>query len=220
MRRLLTLAPRRVLISAAIIIFVLVMFAVLVPLLGGARDGAVARGEQLTSNITAAQGKLTELSGDQEYVQEHRAEYEALIDSDKLVPHTRRAAVVNLTESATANGLSALSYNFTAAPATSLAAVSSQSVAGGYTVAVESIELEVGAPLDGPIYRFISDIMQSFPGSLVIESMTLSRTPEISAAALAAVSAGRDAQIVEGTLSLSWRTAQADKSAAAAEKSK
>jgi hypothetical protein len=211
MRRLLTLAPKNVLISAAIAIFALLMFAALIPVLGGARDAAITRGEQLTSSVAGAQSKLAGLGVDHQYVLDHREEYETLLASDKLVPHTRRAALVTLQETATVHGITGLTWTFTAASATSRAAVESQSLAGGYTVAVETIELTVDAPLDGPIYRFVSDIMQTFPGSLTLNAFTLSRAPEITGAALAAVSAGAPSQIVKGEISLSWRIAQADK---------
>jgi len=214
MTRLLNLAPKPVLIATATIVFALLMFAVLVPVLGGARDGAVALGEQLATEITTAQSKLTGLSADEQYVVDHQAEYEALLTGDKLVPHTRRAAVVALTETATVHGLNGLNYSFTAADALSRDAAAAQSSAGGYTVAVETIELTIDAPIDGPIYRFIADIMQTFPGSLTVGSITLARAPAISAAALAAVSAGLPSQLVTGEISLSWRTAQADKTSA------
>jgi hypothetical protein len=215
MRRLLSLAPRRVLIAAATMAFALVMFAILVPVLGGARDSAVAQGAQLFADITAAQSKLTGLSADEKYVVDHQAEYEALLAGDQLVPHTRRAAVLALTETATVHGLSGLNYSFTTADALSRDAVAAQPAGGGYTVAVEMIDLTIDAPLDGPIYRFIGDIMQTFPGSLTISSIELSRMADISAEALAAVSAGQASQLVPGSIVLSWRTAQADKTSAA-----
>lgn len=214
MRRLLTLAPKSVLLSVGVAIFSLLMFAVLVPLLGGARDEAIARGERLASDISGAQSKLAGLNSDQQYVIDNRAEYEALVGGDKLVPHTRRAAVTTLQETATVHGPMGVRWSFTAAGATSRAAVASQSSAGGYTVAVETIELDIDAPLDGPIYRFVADIMQTFPGSLIINSLTLQRAPQISSLALAAVSAGRESQLVTGEISLIWRTAQADRTSA------
>jgi hypothetical protein len=215
MNRLLNLAPKPVLISAAVLVFAALMFAILVPVLGGARDDAVALGQKLASDISGARTKVATLIADQQYVAEHLEEYEALLASDKLVPHTRRAAVVALTQAATAHGVTGLNYSFVAADALSRAAVASQSSSGGYTVAVETIDLKIDAPLDGPVYRFLADIMETFPGFLTVNSLTLARAPEISGAALAAVSAGAPSELVTGEISLSWRTAQADKSSGA-----
>jgi hypothetical protein len=211
MTRLFSNFPRAVLISLAVGIAAIAIIATTVPVLGGARDDAYAQNSRLNGDIARVRKGATDTQADIDYVQQNGAQYEALLQSDRLVPHTRRAAIVELENSARNNGLTAMTYTIGAAAAsTSAQAVQSQSAAGGYRVSVENISLKVGAPTDGSIYNFIADITSAFPGSAVVQSMAISRASFISAAALEALSRGEDPKLVEADIIISWRTAQAE----------
>ena len=220
MIRLLNTLPRPVLISLSIIFAAVVIFAILVPVLGGARDGAVLDNAKLTSDIAATKKAITQSQTDKNYVAENKDQYEELLKGDRLVPHTRRAAILELESAARANGLTALTYSIGAVSANSARSADSQPASGDYNVSVENIEIKVGAPIDGSIYRFLVDIGQKFPGSAVIDAVTLSRANFITAEALEAVSQGKDAQLVQGTIAVSWRTAQAKEKTEAEKKGK
>lgn len=200
--------PRPVLISAAVIVAVVVLFAVLVPLLGGTRDDAVSLSARLSGEIQSAQTALTQSAEDVAYVKANQARYETLMKGSQLVPHTRRAAITQLQNVARQQGLTKLNYTFTAAAANSATSANSQPQSAGYTVAVEAIQLDLGAAFDGQIYRFFADILAEFPGSIVIDEFSLTRSPIITETDLAAVARGEGA-LVAGEARLLWRTAQA-----------
>jgi hypothetical protein len=209
MNRFLSNTPRPVLISVAVIVAVLVLLAVLVPVLGGARDEAFAENAKLQNEIGTAKKAIVQAKDDLAYVQENVTAFEALLKSDRLVPHTRRAAIVRLEEAARANGLTSFSYSIGAVAATSAKAVGNQPTSDAYHVSIENIQIKLGAPFDGSVYRFLVDVADSFPGAAVLDLFSLKRPGVVSADALDAVSSGRDAKLVEGEVVLSWRTAQA-----------
>jgi hypothetical protein len=214
MKRILAEMPRAVIVSVTVMVGALILLAVLVPFVGGARDAAISLNRKMKTDIDQTTKSITQAKADQAYVLDYKNEFEALIGSDHLVPHTRRAAIVELQNDARIRGLTALNYSFNAATAMSQKAVESQPKSGAYAVLVEDVDIKVGAPFDGPVYGFISDITDAFPGSIVVESVDLRRAPEITPLALDYVSRGQDSQLVTGTIRLSWRTAQAqDKSA-------
>jgi hypothetical protein len=215
MKRILADIPRPVLISIAVMAVVLALFGVLTPVLGGARDGSFAENRRLQDDINRAKRDFVQVGTDADFVKENQLKFEELLQNGRLVPHTRRAAVVVLNEVAKANGLTALEYSFAAATAASPSAALSQPDNKAFRVSVEDIELRVGAPTDGPIYRFIAAIDKSFPGSVVLQSLTLSRAPTVTSGALALLSEGKDPKLVEGVLRVSWRTAQAQDEGAA-----
>lgn len=208
MKGLLTL-PRKVLYAVAAIIGSLLLFAVLYPTLGSARDEAINRQARLNAGIGQVNTNIAQVAADSNYVTANKAEYEALVNSDRLIPHTRRTAVIALQEAARARGLTALNYSFTIAPATSLKSAEAQPTSGAYKLSVEDVALKVGAPIDGYIYGFMSDIGNSFPGGAVIEAVVVRRAPRLTDAILNTISRGQDARLVEGEIQLSWRTAQA-----------
>jgi hypothetical protein len=176
--------------------------------LGGARDQSFAENARLTSKIESTRRAISQSQEDKAYVEKNLVEFEALQKSDRLVPHTRRAAIVRLENAARENGLTAFSYSIGAVSRTSPKAAGTQPSSDAYQISIESIQLKAGAPVDGSVYRFLADISDSFPGSAVIEMFSLKRPDIISASALAAVSQGADAKLVEGDIVLSWRTAQ------------
>jgi hypothetical protein len=210
MRRIIADIPRIVLVSIGVILVSLGALAALVPLLGGALDAAVVDNARLKTAVEKTTRDIAQAKTDQVYVKENLAAFETLIKSDKLIPHTRRAAVLEFNNVGRQRGLTALSYNFDMAKGNSVKALESQPKSGGYNVSVENIELRVGAPLDGNIYRFIADISDTFPGSIIVNGFELKRPPEITPLALEMVSRGQDSQLVTGTIKVSWRTAQAD----------
>ena len=195
MMRALKNLPKHVLISLAVIIATAVIYGILLPTLGGARDEAFADNIKLGSEITRINGVIKQSTADKEYVVENQAQFEALLKSDRLIPHTRRAAIAQLEDAAHVNGLTTMSYDIGLVAANSLAAAASQPTGGetAYRVSVEEIILKIAAPLDGAIYRFLADISDSFPGAAIIQSAALARS----------------GQTVQGEIKLSWRTAQA-----------
>jgi len=195
MMRILTALPKNVMISLAVIAGALVILALAIPFLGGGRDDTFAENARLQGEISRINAAITQSKSDQLYVAENLAKFEELIKSDRLVPHTRRAAVIDLEEKARSNGLTGLNYSIGAVATNSLRAVAGQPSAGTYRVSLEEIALKVAAPLDGAVYRFIDAITQKFPGAAVVHTLTLMRgaTP---------------ATGVQGEIGVSWRTAQ------------
>lgn len=191
--------PRHVLISSGVILGALLLFAILVPVLGGARDDSFSENSRLQGEISRVRTALNQSKTDQDYVKNNVEAYESLLKSDRLVPHTRRVAVVELESAARTFGLTALNYSFSAAAANSLAVATSQPASGAYAVSIEAVSLKVGAPLDGPIYRFVVSIADRFPGAAVVQRMQLAR----------AEGAAATGGAVQGEVTLSWRTAQA-----------
>ncbi len=209
MKAMLEDIPRLVLISVSTIVGALVLFGILLPTLGAARDAAIVRTASLSQQITTTNGTQTQLAADVQFVLDNQAAFDELIQSDRLIPHTRRTAIAELQRLAVARGLTNLNYSFQAAGEASPEMAGSQPASGAYKVSLEQVELRVGAPFDGPIYGFINDLTKSFPGSAVVQSITMSRPPQVTDTALKDVSDGRDSRLVEGTVLLSWRTAQA-----------
>lgn len=200
--------PRKVLISTALLVFGLVLLGVLFPLLTGADEDADTMAARLNNEITQTRSQISQAITDQKYIAEHQAEYEDLLKGDRLVPHTRRAAVAELQKVASRNGIS-LSYVFQAPSANSLTAAQSQPTTAAYRVSVESISLKISAATDGAIYRFLEDIADSFPGSAITQSVRLSRVPDLTAGIMANLASGKDAGIVTGDIEVLWRTAEA-----------
>lgn len=206
LRRIIDSMPRPAFLGIVTLAATGVLFAVSVLLLGGARDDALAAGTLMQNEITTITTSITRSRQDQEYVNANVARYEELLKSDKLIPHTRRAALTALRDAAAPHGLEdSLSFTFTSASGTT--AAQSQPTSGDYRVSVESIVLKIAAPLDGAVFRMLDDVNRTFPGSVVLESMTLSREPSVNETQLAAISAGQSS-LVSGEVILSWRTAQ------------
>jgi hypothetical protein len=208
MKRLIVDLPRPVAIALATIVAAIAVLAILFPVLGGARDNALTENRRLTTDIGSTTTALNQSQDDQDFVRANQAHFEELVKSDRLIPHTRRAAIVALGEVARIHGVN-LTYAFNAAESQSAAAVGSQPRSDAYRVSVESIDLKVDAPIDGAIYEFVTDINASFPGAVVIESVSLRRADRLSASALDLLSKGQSSQLVTGDILLSWRTAQA-----------
>src|SRR5262245_3172479 len=120
MMRALSNIPRNVLVATATIIGSLLVFLVLFLTLGAALDNAIADGARLKNESHQVNKNLRQSTDDKKYVIDHKDEYEKLVKSDQLVPHTRRTAVLELQKVATERGLTAFNYNFAAVPANSL----------------------------------------------------------------------------------------------------
>jgi hypothetical protein len=201
--------PKKVLISLGVILGSLLIFVVLLFTLGDSRLDAEGSRQRLTNDIAATKKALAQTQADHKYIGDHQAQFETLLKGDRLVPHTRRIAILELQRVGVADGLSALSYSFKPIGIMSAAGAQSQPTSDAYRVSVENIALKVSAPIDGDVYRFVRDINAAFPGSIVVQSIKLTRAPEITSAMLAAISQGQDAQIVSGEVSVLWRTAEA-----------
>lgn len=206
--------PDHVLRSLFVIGGALVLFLVLFFTLGSARDSAVNENAQVTNEAAQVKANLTQAKEDRDFVLKNKERYDALLSGDRLIPHTRLTAVRHIQEVALQRGLTDLKYDFTAAGNASLLAASNQPTAGDYHVNVETIKLDVGAPVDGKIYGFLADIAGSFPGAAVIQEVDLSRAAQVTSAMLDAVSRNEDAGLVKGQVILLWRTAQANENKA------
>lgn len=207
MNRIIANTPRNVLISLAVIFGAFVVFGAAFVLIGGGLERAIAQNAQLRADIEQGQTGILRARDDYDYVQANLEKYEALIKSDRLVPHTRRAAVVELQRLAQQRGLTTMNFTFDAVAADA-AQASQQPANAPYRLSVEYVELKVGAPLDGVVYGFISDITEQFPGAAIVDSFSLTRG-EITDAALTAMSEGRESGLATGTIGFLWRTAQA-----------
>ena len=198
--------PRKVALASIVMAITLVIFAVLFFVLGGAHDDAMAANTSLKKNLDQTTRNLKTVKEDRQFILDNREKYEDLIHGDRLVPHTQRVAANQLRNLALQRGLTNLGYTFTAASA---AVGSTQTVAGGYRVQAEKLDLKIGAALDTQVYDFLLDIGEAFPGSAVVEQFSIERAPNITTEALNNVSRGRDSGLVRGDIHINWRTAQA-----------
>jgi hypothetical protein len=200
--------PKPVQISVAVIGGSLVLFVLLALTLGVAASSADDDVIKLRAELQTMQRNLNQSKTDYEFVLANQQRFEALMASDKLIPHTRRTAVRRMQALAQESGLSALNFNFQAAGALAPEAVAQQPKSNLYRVYVENIELSLGAPLDQGFYSFIAGAFDSFPGSMVVTDLEMERAPVINAEALNKVSRGEDSGLVVGKIKYSWRTAQ------------
>lgn len=210
MKKIIANMPRNVILAIATIVGSVAVFAILYFTLGQALTAAIDREAQLSGQIGRAIKDAATASTDHKYVVDHQVRYEALLKSDRLVPHTRRTAVAALQKIAQERGITSLSYSFVAAAPTSATAATMQSAAGTYKLSVEDVEIGVGAPFDRPIYEFLSDITDAFPGAAIVQTVEMRRAPIITDTMLDALSRGEDAKVVEADIKISWRTAQAE----------
>lgn len=207
-RRIIENIPRTAFRGIVALAVTAVLFTLSVVLLGGARDDALLEGRGLNDEITTITKSITQVRQDIEYVEKNKDRYEALMKSDRLIPHTRRAALAALRDAAMPHGLeNSLNFTFGAVSAASLESAASQPVGGAYRVNVETITLQVSAPLDGAVYRFLDDVTTTFPGSVSLETLNLTRAAEVNEGALTAISKGNGG-LVTGEILLTWRTAQ------------
>ncbi|MCC6914375.1 MAG: hypothetical protein IT566_11790 [Rhodospirillaceae bacterium] len=207
-RRIIESIPRQAFLGICVLLGTAVLFVLSMVFLGGARDDALIEGRRINDEISTITKSITQKRVDREYVEQNTERYEALMKSDKLVPHTRRAALTAMREAATPHGLeNSLNFTFSAANASSLESAASQPTSGAYRVNVETITLSVSAPYDGAIYRFLDDVTTTFPGAVALESLKLTRATEVNESELFQISAGAG-KLVVGDIVLSWRTAQ------------
>ncbi|TAK99535.1 MAG: hypothetical protein EPO08_16030 [Rhodospirillaceae bacterium] len=202
--------PRVTARALAVIVGSLILFGILYPLLGGAQDSAQANNQRLVGEIAQTEKNLSQVKTDHQFVLDNKDLYDSLLQGDRLIPHTRRAAIRQLQALALQRGLSTLGYSFAAAGDQSLKSVTSQPTSGQYRVSVENIELKVGAPLDTQIFEFVLDLAESFPGAAVVQYVEMQRAATIAEAMLDHVSQGQDSGIVSGDIKVTWRTAQAN----------
>jgi len=200
--------PKPVMISVVVIGASLFLFVLLYFTLGSASNSAQADVARLRGEVSSTQSKITNFKDDYDFVINNQKRFEALMSSDKLIPHTRRTAIRQMQALALEFGLTGLNYNFQAAGLQAPEAVTAQPKSGSYRVYIENIELTVGAPLDQSVYSFIAALHDDFPGTMVAAEYDINRAPSISTEALNLVSRGEDSKIVQGKIKYSWRTAQ------------
>lgn len=213
MKRIFGDIPRTVIVSVGVLACSGLLFLALNFTLIAVLRGAIEENTRLTQSIEQAKNRTSTAQADIKYVGANQAKYEELLKSDRLVPHTRRVAVLELQRVARAHGFTQLTYQFSDVGQNSVTAAASQPVTGAYRLSVEEIELAVGTPVDGAVYRFIADITDRFPGSAVVQEVTLQRAPSVTSDALNAVSSGADSGLVKGEIKMVWRTAQANEKA-------
>lgn len=205
--------PIPVLVSGGIIAAFFVIFIGAFIFLSGALEDATNLNRRLENDLRANQAAINRAQEDYVFVLENDRRFEEAMASDEIVPHTRRAAARQMQTVALENGLTSLNYNFAAeggqSRARNQAAAAPSSAA--YTLHVETIDLEVGAPLDRPVYAFIEELIRSIPGTAVVREVSLQRAETITTDMLNRVALGQDSGIVTGSIQFSWRTAQANR---------
>lgn len=200
--------PKKVAVSLAVVLSSGLSYVLLLLTLGEAADAATADVARLRNQVATTKTRIETAKDDISFIASNKGRFDALMASDKLIPHTRRTAIRQMQTLALEFGLTTLNYNFQAAGTQGAEAVSSQPKSGDYKLYVENIELTVGAALDRDIFAFLAALNDDFPGSVVILNLEMSRAPLVSAEALNAVSRGEDSKLVEGKLRVTWRTAQ------------
>ncbi len=203
--------PIPVLVSSGIIVFFLVVFVGSFPFLTSTLEEAQSDNRRLQNDLRTTQSAISRAQDDYTFVVENERRFEEAMASDEIVPHTRRAAARQMQTVALENGLTALNYNFALVSENRGREQSAASTTDGYTLHVENIDLDVGAPLDRPIYAFIEDLVRGIPGTAIIKEFEIRRSENISTDMLNRVAMGENSGIVTGTIQFSWRTAQANK---------
>ncbi len=201
--------PRKVAFASLVLGGTLIAFVFLFIFLGGAHDSVLETNANLKRDLTNTTKNASTARDNRQFILDNKDKYEELLKGDRLVPHTRRVAMTQMSTIALQRGLSALSSNFTIAgnPVTGQAA--NAPVTGGYKLQVEKVDLKVGAALDSQVFEFMLDLTDtSFPGSAIIEDFKLERAASLTTEGLNQVSQGK-ADLVRGEVTFTWRTAQA-----------
>lgn len=206
--------PIPVLVAGGIIVLFVVIFLGSFPFLSSSLDDSLAQNRRLTNEVRTTNTSIERARDDYTFVVENERRFEEAMASDEIIPHTRRAAARQMQTVAVENGLTSLNYNFAAsgeqARGRGATPASSDSA---YTLHVEEIRLEVGAPLDRPVYAFVEELLRTIPGTAVVRQLELSRAETITTDMLNRVATGQGSGIVTGTIDFSWRTAQANREA-------
>ena len=191
-------------IGGAVLIFLVLLFT-----LGDARDTADGDVIRLKNEHDQTRKALNQSKADYDFILANREHFDALLGGDKLVPHTRRTAVRQMQALGLEFGMSTLKYSFgSSAPSQSAQAVKSQPQSGLYRVNVETVVVEMGAPLDQSVYSYLAAVHDDFPGTMVLSNFVIEREPRVSQEALNAVSRGQESGLVKIKANFSWKTAQ------------
>ncbi len=205
--------PIPVLIAGGIIAFFLILFIGTFPFLSSGLDESMAENRRLNNELRTTQSSIGRAKDDYVFVVENERQFEEAMASDEIIPHTRRAAARQMQTVALENGLTSLNYNFAATGEIDRGRGQASSSADAYALHVEEIGLDVGAPLDRPVYAFIEQLIRTIPGTVVVRQFELQRAEMITTDMLNNVAIGGNAGIVSGTIDFSWRTAQANREA-------
>lgn len=206
--------PIPVLVSGGIIAFFFVVFIGSFIFLSGALEDSTSMNRRLENDLRSTQAAINRAQDDYVFVEENERRFEEAMASDEIIPHTRRAAARQMQTVALENGLTSLNYNFAAVGGQrgrNQAAAAPSTAA--YTLHVENIDLEVGAPLDRPVYAFVEELIRTIPGTAVVREVVLERAETITTDMLNRVAIGQESGIVTGSIQFSWRTAQANREA-------
>ncbi len=206
--------PIPVLISSGILAFFLLVFLIAFPFLSGSLDDATAENRRLQNDLRTVQASIDRARADYDFVVENEQRFEEAMASDEIVPHTRRAAARHMQTVALDNGLTSLNYNFALEGSDSRGADRDQAAENkAYSLHTETIDVEVGAPLDRPVYAFVEELTRTIPGTVVVREIIMQRSESISTDMLNRVAMGQNSGIVSGSITFSWRTAQANREA-------
>ena len=208
--------PIPVLVSGGIILAFFLIFVAAFPFLSGNLADAQADNRRLENDLRTVQASIDRARTDYAFVQENEQRFEEAMASDEIIPHTRRAAARHMQTVALENGLTSLNYNFDVAGGDGGGARGGQSQASqnaAYSLHTETIDLQVGAPLDRPVYAFIEALTRTIPGTVVVQEVILQRAERVTTDMLNRVAQGQNSGIVTGSITFSWRTAQANREA-------
>lgn len=68
------------------------------------------------------------------------------------------------------------------------------------------INVELKAFDDADVYQYLSLVLQEFPGHISVDNVVVKRVKDISAPILRAIKSGANPELINASLSLSWRT--------------
>jgi len=207
MTRLLAL-PRSVLIATGVLAVMLVGLLLTYFFLASHVAELKAENESLQRQLSSARSSIETFATDREFVLTRSADYERILDSDLLIPHTRRTALRTIQEYALAVGLTELDYEFDAVQQSNADAAARQVRDSKFRVNVENVSMSLGAPLDRPVYIFIDELIQDIPGTAVLKTFSIRRPDTITTQMLNNVAQGLNSGIISSEVEFEWRTAQ------------
>lgn len=199
--------PMPVLISLGVIIVFLGLFAGLYGYVHGQLEQTRTNEQQLTADLNSTRGAIDQARVDYDFVNENATRYEKVLESDEIIPHTRRAAIRQLQQTALDAGLTGLTYGFKPAEA-GAGGVRGRDVFGNYRLSIEDVDLSINAHYDGQVYDFIERLVEDVPGAAVVSTLDMHRAERISFDMLNSISRGLPSGLVMAEMTFSWRTAQ------------
>lgn len=75
-----------------------------------------------------------------------------------------------------------------------------------HKVLMSLVNVDLKAFDDGDVYTYLDLMQKKFPGHVSVDRMIINRTRDVSAPVLRAIASGANPELVNASLSLSWRT--------------